>query len=321
MTPDSAMDDTETDATTATVETILDAVAETAPEIRAGLAGRREYETAENPSGEQMLAADLHADELLEARLLAVDGVASYASEERDDISWADGHGPGDDDADTDAAADDRYHVAVDPLDGSSNLKPNNAMGTILAVYDEPLPAPGTALVGAAYVLYGPITTMAAAVDGDVTQYLIGDAGETGPEVGERRVDEPDVTVPEEPTVYGFGGRVPDWTADFAAYVETVEADDTNKLRYGGAMIADVNQVVTYGGVFGYPALQSAPNGKLRLQFEGNPIGYIVECAGGRSSDGTQSLLEVTPTELHQRAPLFVGSPSLIDRLERHDPF
>jgi fructose-1,6-bisphosphatase I len=303
-------------ATTETVEAILDAVAATAPEIRAGLASRREYETAENPSGEQMLAADLHADELLEARLLAVDGVASYASEERPEVSWADEHGP-----DGAGAGGEDYHVAVDPLDGSSNLKSNNAMGTIPAVYDEPLPAPGAALVGAAYVLYGPITTMTAAVDGAVTQYLIGDAGETGPEMGERRVDDPDVTVPEDPAVYGFGGRVPDWTDDFAAYVETVEADDTNKLRYGGAMIADVNQVVTYGGVFGYPALRSAPSGKLRLQFEGNPIGYIVECAGGRSSDGTGSLLDVDPTELHQRTPMFVGSPSLIDRLERHDPF
>ena len=81
-------------------------------------------------------------------------------------------------------------------------------------------------------------------------------------------------------------------------------------------MIADVNQVMTYGGVFAYPALVSSPNGKLRLQFEGNPIGYIVECAGGRSSNGEHSLLEVEPTALHQRVPVHVGNENLVDRLE-----
>ena len=81
-------------------------------------------------------------------------------------------------------------------------------------------------------------------------------------------------------------------------------------------MIADVNQVLEYGGVFAYPSLQSAPNGKLRLQFEGNPIGHIVETAGGASSDGEQSLLAVEPTDLHQRVPLHVGNESLVERLE-----
>ncbi|MFB6166606.1 MAG: class 1 fructose-bisphosphatase [Haloarculaceae archaeon] len=273
-------------------ERVLDAVAATAPEVRAGLTGRREYGTAENPSGEQMLAADLHADELLEERLLAVDAVASYASEEREDVS--------------EAADGGALHVACDPLDGSSNLKSNNVMGTIVAVYDEPLPAPGSALVAAAYVLYGPITTMMAAVDGDVTEYVID-------QDGRRAVDE-DVTLPEEPVVYGFGGRVPDWPGEFKSYAREIE--DELKLRYGGAMIGDVSQVIEYGGIFAYPALESAPNGKLRLQFEGNPIGYIVESAGGRSSDGSQSLLAVEPDELHQRVPVYVGNAELIDRLE-----
>ena len=129
-----------------------------------------------------------------------------------------------------------------------------------------------------------------------------------------RRVVDSDVRLPDDPTVYGFGGRVPDWPDDFAGYVDEVE--DELKLRYGGAMIADVNQVLTYGGVFAYPALESAPNGKLRLQFEGNPIGHIVETAGGASSDGSQSLLDVEPTELHERVPVHVGNESLVDRLE-----
>jgi fructose-1,6-bisphosphatase I len=276
------------------VEAILEAVAATAPDIRGGLPGRRAYGDEENPSGERRLAADEYADELLEERLLALEAVGSYASEERESVVEDDG----------------RYHVACDPLDGSSNLKSNNAMGTIVGVYDEPLPAPGRSLVASAFVLFGPITTMVVARDGTVTEYLV----EATAEGAERTVVTEDLALPDDPTVYGFGGRVPDWPADFAGYVEEIEAE--LKLRYGGAMIADVNQVLTYGGVFAYPALESAPNGKLRLQFEGNPIGHIVETAGGASSDGSRSLLDVEPSALHERVPVHVGNGSLIDRLE-----
>jgi fructose-1,6-bisphosphatase I len=81
-------------------------------------------------------------------------------------------------------------------------------------------------------------------------------------------------------------------------------------------MVGDVNQMFTYGGIFAYPALTDAPDGKLRLQFEGNPIGYIVESAGGQSSDGRQSLLEVEPVSLHDRVPFYVGSPGIVADLE-----
>jgi fructose-1,6-bisphosphatase I len=273
-----------------TVQSILDAVAATAPEVRGGLTGRREYQEGHNPSGEAQLAADVHADQLLEDRLLAIDGVGGYASEEREGVVTDDG----------------AYHVACDPLDGSSNLKSNNAMGTIVGVFDEPLPAGGDALVASAYVLYGPITTMAVAHERTTTEYVVDD--------GERRAIEETLTLPEDPTVYGFGGRVPDWPEDFSNYA--AEIADELKLRYGGAMIADVNQVLTYGGVFAYPGLQSRPEGKLRLQFEGLPVAHIVEAAGGASSDGERSLLDRTPDRLHERVPVHVGNESLIDRLE-----
>ena len=269
---------------------ILETVAATAPDIRDGLPERRTYADDENPSGERRLAADEYADELLCERLLALDTVGSYASEERETVVEDDGP----------------YHVACDPLDGSSNLKSNNAMGTIVGVYDGSLPAPGTSLVASAYILFGPVTTMVAAHEGTVTEYLVQD--------GDRTVLTENLTLPDDPTVYGFGGRVPDWPDDFAGYAETIEQE--LKLRYGGAMIGDVNQILTYGGVFAYPGLESAPDGKLRLQFEGNPIAHIVETAGGASSDGTGSLLEVEPAELHQRVPVHVGNASLVDRLE-----
>jgi len=161
--------------------------------------------------------------------------------------------------------------------------------------------------VAAAYVLYGPITTMVVARDGRVREEEL--------TADQRRVVREDLTLPAEPTVYGFGGRVPDWPDDFAPFVTGVEQE--LKLRYGGAMIGDVNQVLTYGGIFAYPGLESRPEGKLRLQFEGAPIAYVVETAGGASSDGHQSLLAVEPTDLHQRTPVHVGNESLIRRLER----
>ncbi|MFC5970363.1 class 1 fructose-bisphosphatase [Halomarina salina] len=276
------------------VDAVFTEVARIAPEVRESLLGRRTYEEGENPSGEQQLEADVYADELFEEALLALDGVGSYASEEREGLVEAD---------DT---SDDDYHCALDPLDGSSNVKPNNVMGTIVAVYDEPLPAGGDALVAAGFVLYGPLTTMVATCDGQVSEYTVVD--------GERRVSDTDLSLPDDPVVYGFGGRVPEWTDDFAGYVGLVE--DELKLRYGGAMIGDVSQVLTYGGIFGYPMLRHHQQGKLRLLFEGLPVAAIIEAAGGRSSDGERSLLEKTPAELHERTPVFVGNEEYVERLE-----
>ena len=293
------------------VDRIVDTVAETAVEVSGGLAGRRSYTEGANPTGDEQLEADVWADSLLEERLLAIDSVGSYASEERPSVVEGDGVG--------------RHHVAVDPLDGSSNLKSNNPMGVIFAVYDAPLPAPGRHIVAAGWVMLGPLTTMVLATDGPVTEYVLEPAGAdadadhltdgVGGEPVVRRPVSEDLTLPEEPTVYGVGGRVPDWPDDLAALVETLE-DDRLKLRYGGAMIADVNQVLIYGGLFAYPALADAPNGKLRLQFEGNPVAHVIEAAGGASSDGERSILDVEVEEVHQRVPVHVGNPELIDRLE-----
>ena len=278
------------------VESVIATISRSATEIRQGLIGRREAVDEENPSGDTQVEADVWADELLADRLSSIDGVGQYASEERAEVLDCGG----------DPDATDAYAVAVDPLDGSSNLKSNNAMGTIFGVYDAALPASGETLVAAGYVLYGPITTMLIATEETVAEYEM-----TG---GERRLIERDVTLSDDPVVYGFGGRVPDWTDDFEAYAREIERE--LKLRYGGAMIGDVNQVVTYGGIFGYPGLESRPEGKLRLQFEGAPIGYLIERAGGRSSDGERSLLAIEPTEIHQRTPVFVGNDELIERLE-----
>jgi fructose-1,6-bisphosphatase I len=282
-----------------TVEAVFDAVAETAPEIRAALPGRRVESGADNPSGESVLAGDLYADELLGEAITAVDGVGSFVSEEREAAVDAGG-----------AVGEGAYAVAIDPLDGSSNLRSNNAMGTVVGIYDAPLPATGRDLVAAGYVLYGPITTMVVADDAGVREEVV-----TSDDGGvDRSTVEDDLRLPDDPLVYGFGGRVPDWPDDFTAYAREIE--DELKLRYGGAMVGDVNQVVTYGGIFAYPALVDAPDGKLRLSFEANPIAYIVERAGGAATDGERDILDVEPEGVHDRVPLYVGNEELVERLK-----
>ncbi|AAV45761.1 D-fructose 1,6-bisphosphatase [Haloarcula quadrata] len=273
-----------------TVTEVIDTIVATTPDVRRAVADYRGQSNSVNPTGDDQLAADLRADELFEQRVLGIDGVASYASEERADVKTTDG----------------RLHVAMDPLDGSSNLEPNSGMGTIFGIYSEQPPTVGTNLLAAGFVIYGPITSMVVARDGSVREYILED--------GDKRVVDDDVTVPEDPTVFGFGGGVDSWTDEFESYAEAVRHE--LKLRYGGAMVADINQVLTYGGIFSYPALESRPEGKLRVQFEGHPMAYILESAGGRSSDGDQSLLEIEPDELHERTPLYLGNDDLIDRLE-----
>lgn len=275
----------------ATVEAVFDVVAARTPDIRAALRERRSVTASENPSGETQLEADVRADELLAEEIQKLDDVGAYASEEREaPVDCGDG-----------------LSVTVDPLDGSSNLVSNNLMGTVVGIYDADLPASGRDLVGAGFVLYGPITTVVTAADGTVAEYEVVD--------GDMDLLRETVTLPEEPTVYGFGGGVDDWEAPFAEYADEIRHE--LKLRYGGALVGDVAQVLRYGGVFAYPALRSRPEGKLRLQFEANPMAYVIEAAGGRSSDGAESLLDVTPTELHARTPVYLGNRELVDRLER----
>ncbi|MFW6435269.1 MAG: class 1 fructose-bisphosphatase [Halovenus sp.] len=264
------------------VTTVSERLAGAIPKIRTAFETHRAYEGKTNPSGEEMLAADVYADELLEVTLGELDCVGTYASEERaDPVDVGSG-----------------VSLAVDPLDGSSNLTSNNGVGTIVGIYDDPLPARGRSLIGAIYVLYGPVTTAMVATDAGVTEYLVSEGG--------LEVLTEDVTVSEDGTVYGFGGPVPEWSRPFRRYAMSIQR--RLKRRYGGALVGDVNQVLRYGGVFAYPALETRPEGKLRLQFEGNPIAYIVEQAGGRSYDGEASVLEAEPERLHQRTPLFVGS-------------
>ena len=267
---------------------LVDAVAGATDAVRDGLHEHRTKIDAENPSGDTQVAADDRVDEVYREAFAAADAVGAYASEERQDVVDV---GSG-------------YGVTVDPLDGSTNLLSNSVTGTVVGVYDASLPAGGRDIVGAALVLYGSYTTVTVADEERVTRHVVAD-GDV--------VDSDPVELPDDSAVYGWSGGRAEVAPALRATLD--EVGETHKVRYSGAMVADVGQLLAHGGVLAYPSLESRPDGVLRLQYESNPVAYIVERAGGASSDGSGSVLDVEPTGLHQRVPTILGSPDLVDRV------
>lgn len=275
------------------LDEIVRVVGETANYIDENLATHAGSDAGTNPSGDDQIEADLWADKLFFDDLSALPAVGGYASEEREAVVDC-GEG---------------YTIAIDPLDGSSNLRSNNPVGTIIGIYDAELPAPGREMVGAIMVLFGPYTTMAVAREDrdDVSRFLLQDG------YSERMGT---VSVPAEGTVLGLAGKR---TRRVGLGELPGELGAELKPRYGGATIADLSQVIEYGGLFGYPATEKYPEGKLRVHFESAPLAYLIEKAGGGSTDGTQSLLAVEPRELHATVPTFLGTASLVERIESVD--
>lgn len=271
------------------VDPILDALAAATPDVREALRAARGKAETENPTGDVQSAADLRIDRRFRDRLASLEAVGAFASEEREGVE----------------DVGDGFRVAIDPLDGSSNLRSNNVVGTVVGVYDAPLPASGRHLVASAVLLYGPLVTMTAAVDGAVTRYVIDD-GEL--------VDSAPVAFPEADAICGFAGSPSEWTDPVRAVWSTLSRD--RSLRYTGAMVGDITHLLLNGGLLGYPERTTSPAGNLRLQYEANPVAHIVEAAGGRSSSGRGSILDAEPTELHQHTPAYFGSSERIDAVE-----
>ncbi|SEW10716.1 class 1 fructose-bisphosphatase [Natrinema salifodinae] len=317
-------------------EPILDAVATVAADVPAELPrlrGHRGAATAtaavagddgqatdeRNPTGDDQSAADRWLDDRFREALAPLEAVGAYASEERADVLDC-GRGGGDEGG---------YGVAIDPLDGSDNLAANGPIGTVLGIYDAPLPARGTDLVASAIVIFGPTVTMTVAADGDVVRYRVDeDEGErTDPRrvslASERAADGAD-NGDEIDGVCGYSGRREDLSPALLGLVDAFRAE--RRLRYCGAAVADVVTLLEHGGVLCYPRTDRRPDGVLRLQYEANPIAHIVETAGGRAigDTGTETdadtepgrLRQLDPTALHERVPVFVGSPEPIARVE-----
>jgi fructose-1,6-bisphosphatase I len=278
------------------VQEIFEEIADVAPHISSGMLHRREYLDEDNPSNEQQLEADVWANEFVKEQLTEIQGVGQFASEEEHEV--------------TDCGTG--VSVTVDPLDGSSNIPSNNLVGLIVGIYDDWLPCKGEKMVASFYVLFGPLTTIIKAEDGQVDEYVIEPKDDDSVEIHSTSKD---MSLPD-PTVYGFGGGDDSWTSNFKNFADDIRQE--LKLRYGGALTGDVNQVIHHGGMFAYPELKERPEGKLRLMFEANPMAYIFKHLGGDSSNGRKTILQVEPDSLHDRTPVYLGNRQLIDRLEKN---
>jgi len=228
----------------------------------------------------------------------------------------------------TSEEGDGKYIVLLDPLDGSSNIDVNVSVGTIFSIYrlpdeyskDEPDPdaalQPGTQQVAAGYVVYGSSTMLVYTTGNGVNGFTL------DPSIGEFLLSHPDIQTPTRGRLFSINsGYYNSFEEGLREYLDWLQERDpeTNrpaKTRYIGSFVSDFHRNLLKGGVYMYPATEGSPDGKLRLMYEANPMGYIAEQAGGAASDGHTRILEKTPDKLHQRTPLFVGSEEMVRRAE-----
>jgi len=254
---------------------------------------RRGEADTKNVFGETQLVLDRWANQFIINELRKTDLIKTLASEEESNLIKINENGI--------------FNVALDPLDGTSNIESNNLVATIVGIYEKDLPARGKDLVAAVYILYGPAITMVYTAKNGVHEFLYTPKGFV--------LRNENIKLPEPGRLYGVGGLRREWTPKFRRFVEWLEGRGY-KLRYGGSFVGDFNQILKYGGIFAYPSLLNKPRGKLRLLFEANPVSFIAEQAGGGSSHGKGSILDIKPESIHQRVPAYIGNRSLIERLE-----
>eukprot|EP00041_Stephanoeca_diplocostata_P035552 m.1258544 g.1258544 ORF g.1258544 m.1258544 type:complete len:373 (+) comp24719_c0_seq9:219-1337(+) len=212
-----------------------------------------------------------------------------------------------------DGSAPRKYAVICDPLDGSTNVYYNISAGTIFGIYQsstgenakvEDIIQPGSAMVAAGYVLYGSATVMLITKGNGVHSFVM------DPDYGEFVMTQKNVRIPEEPLqIYSINsGNSEYWDKATQQFIAWTKAQDTPySARYIGSMVSDVHRTILCGGIFMYPADKRKPNGKLRLLSECNPLAWLMEQAGGMASTGTQRLLDVVPSNVHERSAIFMG--------------
>ncbi len=252
-----------------------------------------------NLYGEQQLALDVLSDRIIQKRLMHSGVVAKMASEEMDEI------------IDVTYPTNGRYSVAFDPLDGSSLVDVNLAVGTIVSIYEgDNLLQPGRNQVAALYVLYGPRTTMVVSTGKGVHEFAMN-------LLMEFDLVQENIQLEGPAKIYAPGGLRSKYTAGTEKFTRALEMNGT-KLRYSGGFVPDINQVLLKrGGIFMYPHLKDTPNGKLRLLYELSPMAFLVEQAGGAASDGKQRILDIQPENFHQRAPVFIGTKDAVASAEK----
>jgi fructose-1,6-bisphosphatase I len=272
-----------------------------------------------NVQGEEVKKLDIYANDQLIAALTSGGMVCAMASEENDDIILVENpdkeHG--------------KYVVMFDPLDGSSNIDVNASIGTIFSIYrktdiygdlagiDDCL-QPGNRQVAAGYIIYGSSTILVFTTGNGVNGFTL------DPSIGEFCLSHPDIKTPAKGSIYSVNeGNTADFSEEIKNYLNFVKTPDKENgkpysSRYIGSFVADFHRNLMKGGLFLYPPTAKAPNGKLRLLYEINPLAFVQEQAGGMATDGNQRVLDIDPTELHQRSPLFIGSTEMVKELQNY---
>ena len=209
-----------------------------------------------------------------------------------------------------------RYVVLMDPLDGSSNIDVAVSIGSIFGIWSrEPetsvtadtMLRPGSGQVAAVYTVYGSSTILVVATEGSVSGFTL------DPSSGEFELTHPDIRFPAKCQYYSVpDGYFKNW--DEPTREAATMLRDAYSLRYVGSLVADFHRNLLKGGMFWYPADSKSPDGKLRLMYEANPLGFVAEQAGGAASSGTQRILDIQPENLHQRVPLMLGPADVVDK-------
>jgi len=283
--------------------------------LKAGLVDILGKHGATNVQGEEQMKLDIYANDTLIAVLQNSSDCAGIASEENDEhVCFSD-----------EFSVQSKYVVLFDPLDGSSNIDVNAPIGTIFSIYrrvseigkpctPEDFLQPGNRLMAAGYVIYGSSTMMVYATKLGVNGFTL------EPSIGEFCLSHPDLKCPEKGKIYSINqGNTSKYDEGMRAFLNyCMESNKEEGRPYGhryiGSMVADMHRTLIKGGIFMYPADKSNPKGKLRLQYECNPMAFLIEAAGGIASDGHGRILDIEPKELHERSPIFIGSKNLVNK-------
>lgn len=269
-----------------------------------------------NVQGEDQQKLDVYANEKFIQTLTNREIVCGIASEENDDFITIAGQRND---------HQNKYVVLMDPLDGSSNIDVNVSVGTIFSIYRRITPVgtpvkmkdflqPGNNQVAAGYIVYGTSTMLVYTTGHGVNGFTL------NPALGSWYLSHPDIHYPEIGRIYSVneGNYVhfPQGVKDYIKYCQQEEEDRPYTSRYIGSLVSDFHRNMIKGGIYFYPTTSKAPKGKLRLLYECNPMAFIAEQAGGKASDGFNRILEIEPTELHQRVPFFVGNREMVEKAE-----
>jgi fructose-1,6-bisphosphatase I len=283
---------------------------------KAGLVDILGFAGAENVHGEQVKKLDVYAHEMMFKAMDHGGHLCIMASEEEENII----HIPNNYDIG-------KYVLLFDPLDGSSNIDANVSIGTIFSIYKrvsedgqpgtlEDCLQQGLHQVVAGYVVYGSSTILVYTTGDGVHGFTL------DPSIGEFILSHEDIRIPSKGKIYSINeGNYKYWHPGLKKYIKYLQEEEKESQRpyssrYTGSMVADVHRTLLYGGIFMYPADSRSPKGKLRLMYECNPMAMIMEAAGGKASDGKQRILEIQPTGLHERTPIFIGSEYDVKQVE-----